>query len=161
MGKNPKERGTPADSSPAPALKENDMGEVRTKITLVNLRDAGKAADGLIPESDVRRLTVNAVVDTGAWTMVINEEIRKKLGLQAQRTGQTTVAGGGKVSCQVTEPLMVHWKDRETPCQAVVLPGEEDVLMGALPLEGMDLMVHPLRNEVIGAHGDTIRIVVK
>ncbi|MDR1302466.1 MAG: hypothetical protein LBK43_08370 [Treponema sp.] len=50
---------------------------------------------------------------------------------------------------------------RETPCQAVVIPGEDEVLLGALPLEGMDLTVNPLRNEVTGAHGDTIRIVVK
>jgi hypothetical protein len=43
----------------------------------------------------------------------------------------------------------------------VVIPGEKDILMGALPLEGMDLMVHPLRQEVTGAHGDTVRIVVR
>jgi clan AA aspartic protease len=137
------------------------MGEVRTEITLVNLREAGKAQDGVIPESDVRQLTVNAVVDTGAWTLVINEETREKLGLRVKRTGETTVAGDGKVACYVTEPVMIHWKDRETPCQAVVLPDEEDVLLGALPLEGMDLIVHPKTNEVTGAHGDTVRIVVK
>jgi hypothetical protein len=58
-------------------------------------------------------------------------------------------------------PVMVCWKDRETPCQAVVLPGEAEVLLGALPLEGMDLTVNPLRNEVTGAHGDTIRIMIR
>jgi predicted aspartyl protease len=108
-----------------------------------------------MPQDHVRQLTVNAVVDTGAWTLVINEEIREKLGLRVKRTTTTGVAGG------VTEPVMVCWKDRETPCQAVVLPGEDEVLLGALPLEGMDLTVNPLRNEVTGAHGDTIRIVVK
>ena len=56
------------------------MSEVRTEITLVNIRDAGKAADGIIPESGVRRLTVPAVVDTGAWTLVINEEVRENWG---------------------------------------------------------------------------------
>jgi hypothetical protein len=64
------------------------MGEVRTKIILVNLREAGKAQDGVIPESEVSRLTVNAVVDTGAWTLVINEETRKKLGLRIEETGR-------------------------------------------------------------------------
>ena len=137
------------------------MGEVRTEVTLVNLRDAGKAADGIIPESEVRRLMVNAVVDTGAWTLVINEATREKLGLRVKRTTATSVAGGGTVASGVTEPVMVCWKDRETPCQAVVLPNENEVLLGALPLEGMDLTVNPLRNEVTGAHGDTIRSVVK
>ena len=60
------------------------MGEVRAEITLVNIGDAIKARDGFIPESEVRRLTVNAVVDTGAWTLVINEETRQKLGLRVE-----------------------------------------------------------------------------
>jgi clan AA aspartic protease len=137
------------------------MGEVRTEITLVNIRDAGKAEDGLIPESEVRRLTVNAVVDTGAWTLVINEETREKLGLRVKKPSETTVAGGGKVSSGITEYVEIRWKDRETACEAVVLPGEEDVLMGAYPLEGMDLMIHPKNQEVVGAHGDKIRNVVK
>ena len=47
------------------------MGEVRTEVTLVNIRDTIKAQEGLIPESEIKRLTVNAVVDTGAWTLVI------------------------------------------------------------------------------------------
>jgi hypothetical protein len=34
------------------------MGEVRTEITLVNIRDAGKAVDGIIPETEVRQITV-------------------------------------------------------------------------------------------------------
>ena len=137
------------------------MGEVRAEITLVNLRDAGKAVDGLIPESEVRRLTVNAVVDTGAWTLVINEETRQKLGLRVEETSETTVAGGGTVPSQVTEYVEVRWKDRKTACEAVVLSNEEDVLIGAYPLEGMDVMVHPKRQELIGAHGAKARNVVK
>jgi clan AA aspartic protease len=137
------------------------MGEVRTEITLVNLRDAGKARDGLIPESQVRRLTVNAVVDTGAWTLVINEETREKLGLKVEETSETTLAGGVKIPSRITEYVDIRWKDRKTACEAVVLPDEEDVLLGAYPLEGMDLMVHPKTQEVVGAHGDKVRNVVK
>jgi clan AA aspartic protease len=141
--------------------KEYGMGEARTEITLVNIGDAVKARDGIIPESKVRRLIVNAVVDTGAWTLIINEKIREKLGLLVEETGETTVAGGGTVPSQVTEPVRIYWKDRNFPCNAAVLPGEEDVLLGALPMEGMDLTVNPKRQEVIGAHGDKIRNVVK
>jgi clan AA aspartic protease len=137
------------------------MGEVRTEITLVNSRDTGNAQDGLIPKSEIRQLAVNAVVDTGAVTLIINEETREKLGLRVLRTTEATVAGGGKVQTRITEPVDVRWKDRETSCRAVVLPGEKDVLLGALPLEGMDLTINPLRNEVTGAHGDTIHIVIK
>jgi clan AA aspartic protease len=137
------------------------MGEVRTEITLVNIGDQNDARRGYMPQDQVRRLTVNAVVDTGAWTLVINEETCEKLGLRVKKPSETTVAGGGRVSSGITEYVEVRWKDRETACEAVVLPGEEDVLLGAYPLEGMDLMVHPKKQEVVGAHGDKIRNVVK
>ncbi|MDR0759615.1 MAG: retroviral-like aspartic protease family protein [Treponema sp.] len=137
------------------------MGEVKTEITLVNLREAGKAQDGVIPESEVKRLTVNAVVDTGAWTLVINEKTREKLGLRVEESSETALAGGIKIPSRITEPVRIYWKDRRTTCEAVVLPDEEDVLLGAYPLEGMDLMIHPKTQEVVGAHGDKIRNVVK
>jgi predicted aspartyl protease len=142
------------------------MGEVRTEVTLVNIGDQNVAERGYMPRDQVRRLTVNAVVDAdrrsdGAWTLVINEETREKLGLKVKEKGETTVAGGGKVPSRITEYVEIRWKDRNTACEAVVFPDEEDVLLGAYPLEGMDLMVHPQRQEVIGAHGDRVRNVVK
>jgi clan AA aspartic protease len=142
------------------------MGEVRTENTLVNIEDQSVANRGYIPQDQVRRLTVNAVVDTGARTgtrgpLVINEETREKLGLRVEETSETTVAGGGTVPSRIAEPVRVYWKNRRTTCEAVVLPSEEDVLLGACPLEGMDLMIHPKTQEVVGAHGDKIRNVVK
>jgi clan AA aspartic protease len=137
------------------------MGEVRTEITLVNAREAGNAQSGFIPESEVRRLTVNSVVDTGASTLVINEKTRQKLGLRVEETSEAGLAGGRKIPSGTTEPVRIHWNDRKTTCEAILLPDEEDVLLGAIPLEGLDLIVHPLRQEVVGAHGDKICYVVK
>jgi predicted aspartyl protease len=42
---------------------------------------AFSADRGFIPRNQVRQVTVNALVDTGAWTLVINEAARQKLGL--------------------------------------------------------------------------------
>ncbi|MDR1470509.1 MAG: hypothetical protein LBT00_14610 [Spirochaetaceae bacterium] len=135
------------------------MGEVKTEITLVNIREKGIADGGYMPHDQVGQVTVNAVVDAdlrsdGAWTLVINEATRQKLGLRVEGPSESTVVGGGKISSQVTEYVEVRWRDRKTPCEAVVVPDEKDVLLGALPLEGLDLMIHPKTQEVIGAHGD-------
>ncbi|MDR1149083.1 MAG: retroviral-like aspartic protease family protein [Spirochaetaceae bacterium] len=137
------------------------MGIVRTEITLVNIRDRNVADVGYMPQDQVRRLTVNAFVDTGAWTLVISEKTCEKLGLRVKKTSEATVAGGGKVPGGITEYVEVRWKDRETSCEAVVLPGEEDVLLGAYPLEGLYLMVHPKTQEVVGAHGENRYNVIK
>jgi hypothetical protein len=49
------------------------MGEVHTEITLVNIGDQNTADRGFISQDQVRQITVNALVDTGAWTLIINE----------------------------------------------------------------------------------------
>jgi hypothetical protein len=132
-----------------------------TEITLENLIDAGNARHGLIKETEVRRLTVNALVDTGAWRLVINEATRAALGLDVLYTDTSEVANGVIETGFVTEAVTVHWKDRFSTCEAFVLPNGTDVLFGALPMEGMDLMVSPKREEVIGAHGDKPLRIVK
>jgi hypothetical protein len=35
------------------------------------------------------------------------------------------------------------------------MPDAPDVLLGAIPLEGMDLTINPLR-ELVGVHGDIV-----
>jgi hypothetical protein len=131
------------------------------EITLENPRDAGNVRHGIIKETEVRRLTVKALVDTCAWTLVINEETRAKLGLDVLGPSTSEAADGVVVSGSITEPVTIYWQDRYTACSAFVLPHETEVLFGALPLEGMDLLVDPKRERVIGAHGDQPLRMVK
>jgi clan AA aspartic protease len=137
------------------------MGEVHAEITLVNIGDQSAADRGFIPQDQVRQVTVNALVDTGAWMLVINEETRQRLGLKVEETSEAALAGGVKVPSQTTEFVEIRWKNRKAACEALVLPGEDEILLGAYPLEGMDLIVHPKLQEVVGAHGDKVRNVVK
>ena len=137
------------------------MGIVYAEITLKNSGDIGNVQRGLITEQDICNITVTALVDTGSGTLVINEDIRQKLGLEIQGLRGITIAGGVKQTCKVTEPVHIQWKNRDTACRALVLPGEGDVLLGAIPLEDMDLVVNPVKRELVGAHGDEIVCYVK
>jgi clan AA aspartic protease len=130
------------------------MSTFREEITLVNAIDQGLAFRGLIPQDAVRSLTIMAMPDTGAWTMVINEETRQKLGLDFKGSSGSTLADGSSATYEMTEPVEIRWKDRSTTQEAVVVPGAKDMLLGALPLEAMDLMVDPVNERLIGVHGD-------
>jgi len=130
------------------------MSTVYTEITLKNADDEGIAASGLVKNHQIRQTTVNALVDTGAWTLVINEETREKLGLRKLETKTGTLADGSKTEYSLAGPVKVIWKNRNTNCDAIVLPEADDILLGAIPLEAMDLIIHPRNEEVIGAHGD-------
>jgi hypothetical protein len=131
------------------------------KITLKNPVDVGMAQRGLIKESDVRRLTVKALVDTCAWTLVINEETRAKLGLIIEGSIGATLADGSTSSYQQTEGVRIQWKDRITTQPALVVPNADDILLGALPLEALDLMADPVNERLVGVHGDKALYMLK
>jgi len=132
------------------------MGTVYAEITLKNAADAVGLVEGRLKEQEVRSVTVNAVVDTGAATIVINEELRQKLGLVVTEERPVKLADGGRAVCKLTRPVDIYWKDRYWACPAVVLPEAESVLLGVIPLEGMDLMINPKTQELTGVHGDVV-----
>jgi len=61
----------------------------------------------------------------------------------------------------LTESVQIQWKDRRASCQAVVAPNANDVLFGAIPLEALDLIINPSKQELTGAHGDKIVYMLK
>ncbi|MDR2716859.1 MAG: aspartyl protease family protein [Treponema sp.] len=130
------------------------MGTFKEEITLENILDRGFAEHGYIKESEIRTLKVEAMPDTGAWTLVINEDVRQKLGLAIKETSKSTLADGKANTYDVTESVEIRWKDRYTALPAVVVPNAKDILLGALPLEAMDLMVDPVHQKLVGVHGD-------
>ena len=132
------------------------MGMVKAEIILKNAYDEEKSLEGLIKLEDVRSITVTAVADTGSMHLVINEELRQKLGLVIKEERMANIADGQRIPCKMAEAVEVCWKNRRTLCPALVIPGAKSVLLGAIPLEGMDLIVNPVTQEVVGAHGDEV-----
>jgi clan AA aspartic protease len=137
------------------------MSIVHTGITLKNAGDVAIARRGLAEEKDVRSVAVNALVDTGAFTLVINEAVRETLGLEIRSNFDATLADGSKQTYAITEPVDIQWKDRESSCRPIVVPDADEVLLGAIPMEDMDLIVHPRKQEVVGAHGNEIVCIIK
>ena len=137
------------------------MGLVHTEITLKNVNDMIIAQKGLIPDHEIRQITINALVDSGAWTMVINEATREKLGLDTKKTASGTLADGTQAEYKLTGPIEISWKDRNVICEALVVPFADENLLGAIPLEAMDLTINPRTEEVVGVHGDQILHSVK
>ena len=130
------------------------MGTVFAEITIKNVNDEGKASEGIIRPEAIRAVTVQALVDTGAMTLVINEELRNELGLGLGEERTATVANGQVIKCHRADPVNICWKDRSCVIRPLVVPGAAKVLFGVIPLEDMDLMVNPVSLELVGVHGD-------
>jgi len=132
------------------------MGLVHAEITLKNAGDITGVRRGYIRESEIRQTTVKAMVDTGATMLIINEAIRQQLGLVVEDTYIAELADGAAQTYGLTDSVQIHWKDRKAICRAVVIPNANDVLLGVIPLEAMDLIINPVEQELTGAHGDKV-----
>lgn len=137
------------------------MGETYTDITLKNAGDIFMAKRRLIKAAAIRKITVEALADTGAITLVINERLRRKLGLRVRQLREVTFGNNTKEIAKLAGPVEVHWENRSTVCEAMVVSGNGGVLLGAIPLEGMDLMVDPVGQRLVGKHGDKVLGLVK
>ena len=115
-----------------------------TDITLKNGGDIVLAKRGLIKADEVRQMTVKAIVDTGAWTLVINEETRNKLGLLDSGVGEATLADGQQGEFPMAGPLEVWWENRHIVMEALVLPNAPDTL---LPCSLIPLLSLPVKGE--------------
>ena len=120
---------------------------VKTEITLINALDVEYARDGYIKTQDIRNITVNAIVDKGPASLVITEELRKKLGLGIKEEAIARLANGQRVKSQLTDEVGIRWKDREWGIQAMVIPGAEEVFL-SIQQDEVDFFVMDLLENV-------------
>ena len=130
------------------------MGYVIADIILKNFNDILKTKMGFTEKPEIRQTKVKAIVDTGAGTLVINEEIRRELGLELDGEKPVRLANGVREIVKIADPVEITWKNRKMMCQPWYIPGAGEVLLGAIPLEDMDLIVDPGQQELTGRHGE-------
>jgi len=124
------------------------MGIVRADIELVNPTDLAMVDQGMMQEAQVRKLMTSALVDTGAYMLCINEEIKEKLGLRHMSYENAELADGSLVKAEVVGPVIINFKNRNTACRAMVLPGNNEPLLGVIPMEDMDVVIVPLKQTI-------------
>jgi len=125
------------------------MGLVHAEIELVNSGDMFMFNKGLITADKVHRIKVIALVDTGAYTLAINESIKNQLDLPVIGEGPATLANGDEILLEIVGPVEVRFENRTANVDAIVLPGENEILFGAIPMEAMDVLVDPRNQRLI------------
>jgi clan AA aspartic protease len=123
------------------------MGEVRVSVKLSNSIDVGMLRRGVISKEQVRSITVEGVVDTGAVRSRMPVDLMEKLGLRGVRHINAQMADGRTESVEMTEGVDVEILDRLVTEAFLVLGSE--VLIGQTVLEASDLLVDCNRQKVI------------
>lgn len=111
------------------------MGIIRVNIRLSNPRNPE-----LLP------VEVEALVDTGAITLCIPEHVRIQLDLMESERREVTIANGKKEVVPYVGPIEVSFLGRNCYTGALVLG--DRVLLGAVPMEDMDLVISPTKQQV-------------
>lgn len=106
------------------------MGLIFADIQLSNL---------LAP--DLAPYPAKALVDTGALHLCIPQHIAYQLKLKTLEEREVTIADGSKRLVPYVGPIKITFQNRNCFSGAMVI-GDE-VLLGAIPMEDMDLVVHP------------------
>jgi clan AA aspartic protease len=125
------------------------MGMVYADIELINAAEKEMAKRHIIGSEEIKSIRVNMLVDSGAYMMAINETICQQLNLSSKGKRKAQMADSSVVEYDVVGPIEVRFKNRDTVCNALVLPGDSEPLLGAIPMEEMDVLIHPLRQELI------------
>jgi clan AA aspartic protease len=106
------------------------MGIINVKLSLTNPKRA-----------DIEPVQTDALVDIGSVFLVIPEHVRIQLQLDEHDKKEVTLADGSCRLVPYVGPIETRFKNRVAFVGALVM-GDE-VLLGAIPMEDMDLVLLP------------------
>ena len=119
------------------------MGYVYAEIELTNEDDVVLHRHGIRLESEIKKVKCRALVDSGAWDLVINEEVQRQLDLPVIDRQAVEMADETVIEVDVVGPVQIRFESKTTIASAIVMPGISEVLLGAYPMEGLDVMIDP------------------
>src|SRR5262245_33215986 len=106
------------------------MGLITAKVTLKNPR-----------KPELQPVEVDALVDTGAMYLCLPPHLQVQLGLEEAAKKEVTLADGSRKLVPYVGPVEVAFKNRVGFVGALVMG--DQALLGAIPMEDMDLVVLP------------------
>ncbi len=111
------------------------MGIVNTDLRLANHARA-----------DLEEIKVTALVDSGVLHLCIPEHVAVQLQVQALKAREVQTADGKSHLVDYVAPIRISLLGRECVTGALVFGNQ--VLLGAIPMEDLDLVIEPARQRV-------------
>ena len=120
------------------------MGLVNAKIILINPR-----------VKKLKALEVDALADSGAVHLCIPEHIQIQLKLEEIDKKEVTLADGERKLVPYVGPIEIKFKNRVGFAGALVMG--DQILLGAIPMEDMDLVIIP-KKRILDVNPDSPNI---
>jgi predicted aspartyl protease len=140
----------PAEGGEAMGTKgATGVGRFSVEIEVANYGDLTLVDRGLLSPDKVRRETILALVDSGATKLVLPQAVVERLGLPLGNPLKVRYADGRRSRRQEAKGVLVKLLGREDTFSAIVEPKRDTALIGAMVLEGLDLLVDCIAQRVV------------
>ncbi|MBI5765296.1 MAG: retroviral-like aspartic protease [Planctomycetes bacterium] len=126
-----------------------DMGRVVVSITVENVDDRERADRGELPPEQVRKITTDALVDSGATMLCMPESMIKNLGLVFHRRRDSRTVTG-TVTLNVYRGAQIEVQGRAVTDEVLGLPEGAQVLLGQIPLQRLDFWIDIVNHRLVG-----------
>jgi clan AA aspartic protease len=124
------------------------VGHIYVKARFVNGLDYARFLMGELKLEDVRRIDVNALVDTGATFPALPEDVIKELGLFKLGEHEAETADG-TVKIELYGYAVIFVEDRLALSPIIKRPEGTSPLIGVVALEQMGFRVDPVTGRLI------------
>ncbi len=132
------------------------MGRFAVDIELANYEDVVLAGSGHLPPDQVRRMTLRGVVDSGASRLVLPESAARYLGLKSGGDVSVRYADNRIARRNVVTDIHLTHANRTGLFDAVVEPGRDSALIGAIVMETLDLVIDCGRQALVPRDPDRL-----
>ena len=142
-------------------VRDEIMGRLTVDVDLANYEDLVKVNIGALVSESVRRVRCQAVVDTGATHLILPERVVQELGLTPYKRARVIYADNRTAERTMVQGVRVELLDRDGEFQAIIEPGRETALIGAIVLETLDLMVDCKNQKLVPQHPEGIVAIIE
>ena len=125
------------------------MGHTYADIELISVDDLVLHRHGFLPEERIKRMRVTALVDSGSYMLVINDNIKQQLDLPFIEEQTMRLADDSERRVEIVGPVEVRFENRSTTVRAAVFPGDAEPLLGVIPIEDMDVVIDSRQQRLI------------
>jgi len=131
------------------SARERDVGRFKVEVELANNDDLAAVRLGVLKPEKVRRVKVLGVVDSGASGLVLPTEVAKKLGVPVTGKVKVTYANRQSSRRDKVEGVYLEVLNRHGIFDAHLEPKRDTALIGAIVLEGLDLLIDPRKERLL------------
>ena len=125
------------------------MESTHVEIELINWYDQLLVSKQLLGQDEVRSLKINARIAKKAMITTITEKMQDVLQLSVVGKELVRLKNNGVMECPKVGILEVRYKEYSSHCSAIVIPDDEEPLLGLIPIADMRLIIDPQTQQLI------------